>query len=866
MCKKKIVLVAFVAVLCLVGRASADLINWTNGAGDRDWCIGGNWDSGVPGPNDTANVSMTPLGPIIGTGCDANVVELRGPYPFGPNTIIDIEGDGSLYVQNDWVLTRAGSGTVAINITDSAVVSVMGTGSIHLSPDRGRSLFTVSGNADAYFGGGLSAGDKTGTDGDHVLSILGGRLQTGGGFGFGHDMAGGVMNVSGADTEIYIGGGLGFYARRPPAKITLNMDGGLLDVAGAWEVGAWSDEDWTDPWAVKLYLNGGRIICGNFVVQVKPEYPDGIPFLMDIDEGAVLEIRRADIAPTIRGWIDREPPFITGKDGTVKPKVAIVRGHTLVGFNLVQYEASNPSPGDAVGDVCPVGLTLSWDAGDYADQHKVYFGSDFNDVNDGTIPEATKSLGDETYDPGWLDYGQTYYWRVDEVNLTEPNEWKGVTWSFNTHSGKAENPSPFNGQRGFMSGSTQLDWDRPCYLTGQTLSYGDTFPQDGTWTEVELGPLEDSYTIATARFKNYYWRVDVNDGNNTITGDDWYFRTGWGGLLLHFKFDGVQGNDLPSPITDDSGNGLEFTKYTDGGSVKYGESNPDNVLSTASGDFEADAGLYRDDPCDPCEETPDLLRLDGSEYTVEVWLKPRKWTDLGTIWLLYKDGGWGLAINSLPGCGDGDCDASYRWMSNGSWTALTEDDTAKKDEWVHLAVVRDEGGDLGGIFLNGIEQEEGDTGGSGGQNPADNDSPVWIGAGGLAGGGFRAGDGFYDGLMDELRIHDIALAPCAFLLGPSDPEYPICPSPADNEMQVDPCSVVLSWTPGESATSHKVYFSTDVGAVEDVSATTLIYNGPNTSVPLTPLEYGTTYYWRVVEQPGGEEGDVWKFTTAYVVE
>jgi hypothetical protein len=80
---------------------------------------------------------------------------------------------------------------------------------------------------------------------------------------------------------------------------------------------------------------------------------------------------------------------------------------------------------------------LSWKAGDRADKHNVYFGTVFDDVNEASIADPrgvliSENQDDTTYDPaGLLEFGQTYYWRVDEFNDAEPNSpWKGNTWSF----------------------------------------------------------------------------------------------------------------------------------------------------------------------------------------------------------------------------------------------------------------------------------------------------------------------------------------------------------------------------------------------------------------------------------------------------
>jgi hypothetical protein len=80
---------------------------------------------------------------------------------------------------------------------------------------------------------------------------------------------------------------------------------------------------------------------------------------------------------------------------------------------------------------------LKWVAGDDAASHQVYFGTDKNAVRSaGTgSPEykGPKALGEESYDPGLLEWETPYYWRIDEVNAVNPNSpWKGNVWSFTT--------------------------------------------------------------------------------------------------------------------------------------------------------------------------------------------------------------------------------------------------------------------------------------------------------------------------------------------------------------------------------------------------------------------------------------------------
>ncbi len=97
-------------------------------------------------------------------------------------------------------------------------------------------------------------------------------------------------------------------------------------------------------------------------------------------------------------------------------------------------QAGSPSPGNGA-DFVDRQPELNWNPGAYAVTHDVYFGTDFDDVNEaGTNSVLLVSPGqtDTTYTPaGILDWGQEYFWRIDEINNADPNSpWKGDTWSF----------------------------------------------------------------------------------------------------------------------------------------------------------------------------------------------------------------------------------------------------------------------------------------------------------------------------------------------------------------------------------------------------------------------------------------------------
>jgi hypothetical protein len=83
-------------------------------------------------------------------------------------------------------------------------------------------------------------------------------------------------------------------------------------------------------------------------------------------------------------------------------------------------------------------LILNWEAGGPAFEHDVYFGMEKEEVANATTESTNVYLGRQpanmtTYDPGILEYGQTYYWRIDEVNNGGPRSpRKGSVWTFTT--------------------------------------------------------------------------------------------------------------------------------------------------------------------------------------------------------------------------------------------------------------------------------------------------------------------------------------------------------------------------------------------------------------------------------------------------
>jgi len=100
-------------------------------------------------------------------------------------------------------------------------------------------------------------------------------------------------------------------------------------------------------------------------------------------------------------------------------------------FTVDEGKAHSPGPEDGAVDVV-LDANLTWSAGDYASWHYVYFGTDRDAVMNGADPYTPPGRGRRDpcfFDPGPLGFGQTYHWRIDEINVGYDYS-KGDVWSF----------------------------------------------------------------------------------------------------------------------------------------------------------------------------------------------------------------------------------------------------------------------------------------------------------------------------------------------------------------------------------------------------------------------------------------------------
>ncbi len=133
----------------------------------------------------------------------------------------------------------------------------------------------------------------------------------------------------------------------------------------------------------------------------------------------------------------------------------------------------------------------------------------------------------------------------------------------------------------------------------------------------------------------------------------------------------------------------------------------------------------------------------------------------------------------------------------------------------------------------------------------------------------------WPGLLDDVKIFDTALSAAEVAVAMALPVTGLAtnPVPANKATDVQR-DVILSWSPGETATAHDVYFGTVSEDVNNASRTApgvvLVSQNQDANAydPVGVLQYGQTYYWRIDEANASStivKGPVWSFTVEPVL-
>ena len=489
---------------------------------------------------------------------------------------------------------------------------------------------------------------------------------------------------------------------------------------------------------------------------------------------------------------------------------------------------------------------LAWKPGGFAVSHDVYIGDNFEDVNSGT---ESAFLGNQAGTefivgfpgmpyPDGLVPGTTYYWRIDEVNDAEPNSpWKGDVWSFWIQPQKAYNPSPTDGVKYVLTDVT-LDWEAGMAASLHYAHFGENFDDVNN---AEGGQLLTDATHSPGTLesgKTYYWRIDEFADGVTHKGDVWSFTTVSDvqvtnpNLTLWWSLDEAEGRTA----VDMSGHGNHGIIN---GNAQWVDGFQGTALTFGADDY-VEATGYPGITGTAARTLCAWIKTADNNRTIMSW----GLNTVGNKWRMRSDATGGLRVEVNGGYNYGATN-----IADGQWhhVAITFEDDGTPDVVDTL------------LYLDGQPE----TSAASQETAIDTDTTgvVRIGKSPYHTSGFI-------GVMDDARIYDKVLTLEEIqqvMLGNS--KLAGSPVPVRDAI-VDIRDISsLSWSAGDTASSHDVYLGTDRDAVAAATKDSPEFQGNQAGTSLSSAGLvelgGGDYFWRIdeIEADGTmHTGMIWKFT------
>jgi hypothetical protein len=228
--------------------------------------------------------------------------------------------------------------------------------------------------------------------------------------------------------------------RKDPSKAVVYINGGAITVSTNTRIPRGGSQ------GSELHLNGGVLYTGGLVMNDPDDPLSGTNGSMDIAGGVLVLTSEEDKTEQIKEYVQNG--WITAyglKSGelTTDGLLALVQmdynvtnpGTTTVwaiAVNPVQARAPIPKDGEILG--IADATSLGWTAGQTAARHDLYFGDNFEDVNAADTTDATGIYQGRQDVSGYifpeaLEWGVTYYWRIDEIEADNTMHISPV-WSF----------------------------------------------------------------------------------------------------------------------------------------------------------------------------------------------------------------------------------------------------------------------------------------------------------------------------------------------------------------------------------------------------------------------------------------------------
>ena len=508
----------------------------------------------------------------------------------------------------------------------------------------------------------------------------------------------------------------------------------------------------------------------------------------------------------------------------------------------------------------------------------------YKDATNSYIVEGVEVLDPTPYPPG--DYFDTYEDIIVTVNdgrLTiAPVEGVGyvkICFVHITNVGAAQNPEPADREM-VTRRDIVLSWNAGVLASQHDVYFGESFDavEDATTSTADIykgRQSENMYpadgTVTVEPGGTYYWRVDEISGNNVSKGDVWTFTVQPLTAYNPEPGDGALFVDPNAVLTWNAG----MTAQSH--AVYFGDdydvvTNADTSTSEFMGSQDADNTTWA---------TPYTLILnkmyywrideqesDGTTHRGDIWAFTTTTRDYGGVKGEYYNN---MELSGTPAVTRIDPQIDFDWQYDSPdplitevdsfsvrWTGQVEIPTA--GEWTLWLQVED----TFNFWFN--------------DRLLINDAPgliTWYDA------TVTVQAGMYPIVLEYFEDGNIALARLAWQ-GPTVPERQIIPSgallppyavgtpyPPNNSVDVE-VSPVLTWTAGDKASQHELYFGTDMETVENATTGSPEHIATldlgNESYDIGTLEYNSTYYWRIDEVNSVNSdspwiGQIWNFTT-----
>jgi hypothetical protein len=520
----------------------------------------------------------------------------------------------------------------------------------------------------------------------------------------------------------------------------------------------------------------------------------------------------------------------------------------------VRVKAYKPNPADKATAVSQA--LFQWQPGTSAVFHNVYVGKT-PDLTAANLGGANLPFTMYFHVAG-LEPGTTYYWRVDEVDAAGVVT-TGDVWSLTTTPATAWAQKPADGAT-YLPDATTLEWSAGMgAVTHDVYLSQDQAAVAAGAAAAKVAPGQPATTFKATnleRGKDYFWRVDeLLATGSVVAGPVWSFsvrpviaKTD-PNLLAWWKLD----EPKSSFAADYSGNDRYGTLT---GSPQWVEGLLDGALkfngTTDYVDFGTPAALYQ-----------------PKTYTYCTWFKVGR--DIagnsGAQYLLCIGSRSDLVFGVEDAVGvNGDLSLHYYDTAPGFHAVRVGQTVWRADEWHMVAATKDAAGHK--IYLDGVLKGSDTTTRDDNYNTT---RMISIGARGWT----NPKIAFFNGTLDDVRIYNRALSLDEIKqVMRGDARIAWNPQPKSAATVDFRDAADLTWSAGDTAAKHDVYFGKDKDAVKAADATSPLYQGrqAGTSFALAGLvEFGGgSYYWRVdeVEADGTtiHKGVVWSFTIpAYLI-